>query len=202
MAIKKKKRSREERAGKHARANWTHDDEVELSAWLDYVLSTSKTAGPQISSFVTHFQNCRHKTFTVAQIQHKIKSLWLANGNPSASSPDEMYVRGTKCLPRLPTNFKKEVVERLGTLKDEMLAKRLESPRQLRSASRSADTELSRHISLGVDIAEMPSARKRHREKPIRNAGSGGWKLRKGRDALEQLMPVCYVYLRSVLCVH
>jgi hypothetical protein len=191
MARTRHRRLIEVKSQSHARADWKHDDEVELLVCLEYVLSTHKDAGLFKASLVKHLKNTRHTKYTVPQVERKIKKFWLANRHHAATDPDEIYKLGIKCLPGLSNDFKKEVGERFGTLKDQTLAERLATPRQLRSASRSADSELSRHISLGVEVAETPSPRKRQREPFTSSARIDGPRPRKRRDAERQSEQVC-----------
>jgi hypothetical protein len=199
MGRTRHKRPRGDKWESHSRAEWKRDDEIELLAWLDYKVDTTMNAAPQMNSFVTHFKNSRHAKYTLPQIERKIKKFWLANHHHAATSWEEIYRLGTKCLPRLPNDFRREIEERLGTLKDQTLARRLESPRQLRSASRPADSELSRHISLRLEIAETTSPRKRHRELFNSSSGRDGSRPRKRRDAEDQLDRVCDIHLFRAL---
>jgi hypothetical protein len=191
MARTRHKRPKEVKSRSHARADWKHDDEVELLVCLEYVLSTHKDAGLFKTSLVKHLMNTRHAKYTVPQIERKMKKFWLANRHHAATDPEEIYRLGIKCLPRLSNDLKKEVGERFGTLKDQTLAERLATPRQLRSASRSADSELSRHISLGVEVAKTPSPRKRNREPFTSSARREGSRPRKRRDAESRVEQVC-----------
>jgi hypothetical protein len=197
MAITRHRRAKD-KSESQARDGWKHDDEVELLAWLDYKQSTTKDAVSSMISFVNHLRNSRHTKYTVPQIERKIRNFWAANRHHAATNPDEIYKLGTKCLPRLSNDFREEVKERVGILKDLTLAKRLESPRQLRSTSQSANSELSRHISLGMEVAETLSPRKRYREPHTSSTDLDGWRPRKQRDTESRLNQVCDIHSFSV----
>jgi len=98
---------------------------------------------------------------------------------------------------------RKEVEDRLSTLKDQALAERLQSRRQFRSTSRTTDSELARHISLGVDVVETPSPRKRSRA-PLSSSAtideSRPPKRRDGQSQLDQGYDVYSIEQDAVRC--
>jgi hypothetical protein len=163
MARKRNKRPKDVKPQSQARHDWKPEDEIELLAWLDYISATTKDAGLIKSSLTDHLEKSRCTKYTVPQIERKIRTFWVTNRHIRAVDPDEVYRLGTKCLPGLSIDCRKEIGDRLSNLKDQALAERLQSQRQLRSTSRTTDSELARHISLGVDVAETPSPRKRSR---------------------------------------
>jgi hypothetical protein len=191
MARKRHKKPNEHKSRSQSKADWKHDDEIELLACLEYILSTTKDAGSSMSIFVDHLEKSRHTKYTVPQIERKIRKFWITNHHDDATDSDEIYKLGLKCLPRLPNELRTEIEERLNTLKDQTLAARLQSRRQLRSASRTTDSELSRHISLGVEVTDTPSPRKRHREPLSTSAAIDEPRPRKRRDAHSQPDQVC-----------
>lgn len=187
MARRRNKRLKREKWQSQAKADWEHKDEIELLAWLDYILSTTQDAGPHKDTFVKHLEKKCETKYTIHQIERKIRKFWSANRYGNATDPNEIYRLGTKCLPHLPNKFKKNVQERWSSLRDEAIAQSLQNRRQLRSASRTTDSELSRHISLGVEVAETSSPRKRHRESLSGSAARDESMPRKRRDGESQL---------------
>lgn len=164
MARKRSKRLTTNSPQKQVRADWKHEDEVETLAWLDYNLSTNKDARAFKSSVVDHLGKTRLAKYTIGQIERKVRKFWNDTGSDDSTDRDEIYRLGTACLEHLPLNFKEEIYKRVSTLTDQALAETLSSQRQLRSASRTTDSELARHICPGVVVANILSPRKRQRE--------------------------------------
>jgi hypothetical protein len=105
--------------------------------------------------------------------------------------------------PGLSIECRKEIGDRLSNLKDQALAERLQSQRQLRSTSRAIDSEFGRHISLGVDVAETPSPRKRSRAPLSSSAAideSRPPKRRDGQSKLDQAYGVYSIEQDAVRC--
>jgi hypothetical protein len=203
MAKKRNKRPKDVKPQSQARHDWKPEDEIELLAWLDYIFSTTKDTGLIKSSLADHLGKSRCTKYTVPQIERKIRTLWVTNRHIKAVDPDEIYRIGTKCLPGLSIEYRKEIGDRLSTLKDQALAERLQSRRQLRSTSRTTDSELARHISLGVDVAETPSPRKRSRVPLSSSAAiddSRPPKRRDGRSQLDQAYDVYSIEQDAVRC--
>jgi hypothetical protein len=203
MARKRNKRPKYIKPQSQARHDWKPEDEIELLAWLDYVSGTTKDAGLIKSSLADHLEKSRCTKYTVPQIERKIRTFWVANRHLEAVDSGEIYSLGTKCLPGLSIECRKEIGDRLSTLKDQGLAERLQSRRQLRSTSRATDSELARHISLGVDVVETPSPRKRSRA-PLGSSAaideSGPPKRRDGQSKLDQAYDVYSIEQDAVRC--
>jgi hypothetical protein len=203
MARKRNKRPKDLKPQSQARHDWKPEDEIELLAWLDYVSGTTKNAGLIKSSLAEHLEKSRCTKYTVPQIERKIRAFWVANCRIKAVDSDEIYKLGTKCLPGLSIECRKEIGDRLSTLKDQALAERLQSQRQLRSTSRAIDSEFGRHISLGVDVAETPSPRKRSRAPLSTSAAideSRPPKRRDGQSKLDQAYGVYSIEQDAVRC--
>jgi hypothetical protein len=168
------------------RANWKREDGIELLARLDYILETHTDARPFKSSLVDGLESSRHKRYTVPQIDRKVVQFWNAHGEYESISSDDVYKKGTRALPNMRPEFKEEICRRLSTLKYQTLTKRCQSERQLRSASRTADSEVTRHISLGVEVSDTTSPRKRQREILTSSTAVDESRPRKRRDEESQ----------------
>ena len=192
MARRRHKKSKNPKSQSQARADWQQEDEIELLAWLDCILvrSEKKDASLFKPSFVKHLKENRGKRYTEHQIERKIKKIWAANGEDDANDPNEIWKFGTKCLPYLSDVIRKQIDERLNILQESKIAKVVDSERQLRSASRTADSDLSRHIRLGVEVAEIPSPRKRYREQHSSSVTLDELRPRKRRKGDEKLVRV------------
>ena len=203
MARRRSRRPKDVKPQSQARHDWKPEDEIELLAWLDYISGTTKDVGLIKSSLADHLQKSRCTKYTVSQIERKIRTFWVTNRHIKAIDSNEIYKLGTKCLPGLSTECRKEIGNRLSTLKDQVLAERLQSQRQLRSTSRTADLEFARHISLGVDVVETPSPRKRPRA-PISSSAAIDEtrppKRRDGQSKLDQAYDAYSIEQDAVRC--
>jgi hypothetical protein len=203
MARKRNKRLKDVKPKSQARHDWKLEDEIELLAWLDCIRGTSKDAGLIKSSLVVHLEKGRHTKYTVPQIERKIRTFWDTNHHIKAVDPNEIYRLGTKCLPGLSKEYRKKIEDRLSTLKGNALVERLHCPRRLRSASQTVDSEPAHHISLGVDVVETPSPRKRPRVPLSSSAAIDDArppKRRDGQSKLDQAYDVCSTEPDAVRC--
>jgi hypothetical protein len=157
--------------GRKEKADWTDEAEIEVLAWLDYLLDIRESIGKEQMT-KSHFENsitdhlektCRMR-YTIAQVERKIRKFWQVYGGDYAVDRNEIYKLGTECLVNLPPDRKERICTRVGVLKDEAYAATLSRQRQLRSTSRTTESQLSRFTSLEAVEGNVPSPRKRRVE--------------------------------------
>ena len=196
MARKRNKRSKKPKSQSQAQSDWQQEDEIELLVWLDCILARSEKKDASLfkPSFVKYLKDKRGQTYTEHQIERKLKKLWFAYGKDDANDPNEIWKVGTKCLPHLSDVFKEQIDRRLSKLQNGKITNILRCKRKLRSASRGADLDLSRHIRLGVEVAETPSPRKRYRETHSSSVVPDDSRPRKRWDGDEKLLRVSNIF--------
>jgi hypothetical protein len=164
MGRKRDKRHTTKRSEKKTKADWKHEETIEVLAWLDYTHGKKRlpksfegSVATFESSVVTHLKTC-DMSFTLAQVDRKLRRLWNHFKSAEATDKDEIYNSGTACLD-LPDDFRKELNLRVNTLRDRSLADALSQSRQLRSTSRT--TEQGTHLTLDEVVTSTPRKRLR-----------------------------------------
>ena len=168
---KNKKATKPKLKDRKEKADWTYEAEIETLAWLDYLLSIRESTGKEHiaksnfeNSITDHLEKNCGTQYTIAQVERKIKKFWNRHGSDDAIDPNEIYKLGTECLVNLPPDRKERICKRVGVLKDQAYAQTLSRRRQLRSTSRTTESELSRFTSLEAVEGNVPSPRKRRVE--------------------------------------
>ena len=160
--MKSKNQKKRSRPGTH----WTEDDVGALLAYLDH---TRKHSIEFNEAVVSHLKNTQQKDVTIVQISRKLRALWNSLGEDNSKSVDDVYIRGSVCLPHLSEAERRARDLALRALEDEFVSERLASRRYLRSASRSDNQPSERHLSLETVGPVTPWSS----ETPIRESGSG-----------------------------
>ena len=126
---------------------WTVDDIVLLSAYLDFYAEKRKGLGKWSIGDILSKLKKHIKGRSSQQIERKLLSLWgSSDPNLSRETFQDVFKNGSRCLKRLSDDLRPRVRAELLVIQDNELSQRLDTPQTLRSGrKRSVSIDIRRH---------------------------------------------------------
>jgi hypothetical protein len=142
------------------RVQWTHEDLVELLAWLDHTVQHDDINFHE--TVVHHLKRSRLKEFTLTQIEDKLRRLWSKYGSNDPSRKgigwrDDIFTSGSSCLVGLSTEEQEDTASRLRGLEAGYNASHPFPSHRLRRRSRPTNTGSSHRLNF--ESSESPRNR-------------------------------------------